>query len=145
MKTVFLTESELMEDAYQELGILISGGNKNDWEEYLEKGYIPDLFSCDPDKINYNDNLVLFMDYKIGDTRFILHTPYSDWESDELPTVLQNALIALFDDNDKTLIDLDNTWSAFYANDAIAYRGGKGYSYSIWGIPETINALGQQQ
>lgn len=141
---IFLSEENLFEDRYKELAVLISGGDEDDWKVNLKKGYIPDLFNLDPDMVNWNGCVFSFMEYNLNGIHHILHNYNGDIE-DELPKEVKTAIIALFVDCRNVLEDIPNTWDAFYSRNAIAYRGGSGYSYNIWGIPDNISDYNQLQ
>lgn len=85
------------------------------------------LMEGDPDILRCNGRKLYFMDIDLGDTKFILT---SDEVNDE-----EKKMLAVFhqDDFKERYTVGECNWETFdNATNAVAYRGGKGYLYTIW-------------
>lgn len=85
------------------------------------------LMEGDPDKLRCNGRELYFMDIDLGETKFILT---SDEVNDE-----EKKMLAEFhqDDFKERYAVGECNWEIFdNATNAVAYRGGKGYQYTIW-------------
>lgn len=120
IKIISLYELEFHSDLWEYLDL------END-ERFQDDPMI--LFEGDPDMIKEGGYIVYFMDVKINDTLYII---VSDDSEPELNDCLESFFKEDFD-NEWEYSELNN-WESFwqYDNIAIAYRGGKGYVYSIW-------------
>lgn len=85
------------------------------------------LMEGDPDKLKCGDREVYFMDIDLGDSKFIL-------TSDEVNDEQKKMLTEFHQDNFKERYSEGQcSWETFNkATNAVAYRGGKGYLYTIW-------------
>lgn len=85
------------------------------------------LMEGDPDILRCNERKIYFMDIDLGETKFILT---SDEVNDE-----EKKMLAEFhqDDYKERYTVGECNWETFdNATNAVAYRGGKGYNYTIW-------------
>jgi hypothetical protein len=135
-KIFFWEETEFLHGAPRVVVALLCGKDK--MKEDIENGYITDVFNDNPDYIRTKGVTTAFVVVKHVTKRGkTLHVV----SSSELTDDEQNAITLLLGEWDihppKGLFDAPNTWDWFYAADnAIAYRGGSGYHYGIWGIGE---------
>lgn len=85
------------------------------------------LMEGDPDILRCNERKIYFMDIDLGDTKFIIT---SDEVNDEEKKML--AEFHQYDFKERYTVSECN-WETFnQAPNAVAYRGGKGYLYTIW-------------
>lgn len=95
-------------------------------DEYYEEDYLT-LFEGDPDMLKIDDYITYFMDLTVNDTKYIITN--SD-EPDDF-----EILKKFFSDDFKESFETTepNNWESWeQLNNGIAYRGGKGYVYTIW-------------
>lgn len=84
------------------------------------------MFASDPDLIRIGGETSHFIDVEVKDVRYVLYTE----EIGDIEDVLHN----FFSEKYKELFKREeDEWSVYSALDnAIAYRGGKGYCYAIY-------------
>ena len=82
----------------------------------------------DPDIIRCNDNKLYFIAPVVNGKRYVL-------THDEVDATEREMLTHFFDEDFMKYFEaLPSNWDVFNrAERAIAYRGGSGYLYSIWG------------
>lgn len=99
------------------------------------------FFECDPDYFNWGikDHLHKIPFVKVLDKYIIVPDDYmieaiSDYKLKGLSDKCKEMLIRFFDNNfNDYFISVESSWRNFDGlNFGIAYRGGEGYSYSIW-------------
>lgn len=85
------------------------------------------LMEGDPDILRCNERKIYFMDIDLGNTKFIL-------TSDEVNNEEKRMLAEFHQDDYKERYTVGEcNWETFdNAPNAVAYRGGKGYLYTIW-------------
>lgn len=85
------------------------------------------LMVGDPDILRCNDRKLYFIDVELGGTKFIL-------TSDEVNEQEKKMLTEFHQDDFKERYSVGEcNWETFNdATNAVAYRGGKGYLYTIW-------------
>lgn len=98
-------------------------------DEYFEDDYMT-LFEGDPDMINIFGYTSCFMDFETDENHYVI---VSGDVSD-----VEDYLERFFSDdfqNDWELTE-PNNWDSFWHNEekkeTIAYRGGRGYVYTVW-------------
>ena len=121
-KISFITESQALyiEELQDRLSIT---------EEDKDNGYIQDFFACDPDYIKTRKTdgrgQVPFVVVSENETTYII-TP------DELDDI-EVGLVKWFLDGAKGELEIENNWQSWQdVNTGIAYRGGRGYCYSLY-------------
>ncbi len=97
--------------------------------EDKENGYIQDFFNCDPDYIKSNETdgrgQMPFVVITENDTTYII----SDGELDEI----ELEIVQWWLDGAENELDIENNWNIWNkVNHGIAYRGGSGYSYTLY-------------
>ncbi len=111
----------------------------HDWAKSFD--YDPDdenfdalsMMDGDPDKLKCGDRELFFIDVELADKKFILTS--SEITSDE-----KEMLRAFHSDEfHKSFTSAISSWKVFDSlKNAIAYRGGSGYVYSIWNYTPCI-------
>ena len=100
-----------------------------------ENGFceVYDLFQSDPDILRITGSEVSFTEVDINEnTAFII---YSDSEYRAFDSEIKGMLQLFYADNFRDYFtNLDSSWTVFRSLvNGIAYRGGQGYHYAIWG------------
>ena len=87
------------------------------------------LFEGDPDILHLQGEKVLFVDFIHNQTRFVIYLDgsYKVNESD----IIEYLKRFYSDDLESNFEHFETDWDGF-TDDMIAYRGGKGYFYTIW-------------
>ena len=90
----------------------------------------------DPDKMKCNGRELHFIETELDGTRYVLtNTEVNDVEREVLTHFWQDNFTDYFK-------ELPCTWAAYdKADNVIAYRGGSGYVYSIWGYQVANNPI----
>lgn len=137
-KIFFWEETEFLYGAPRVVVALLCGGRK-EMSRDIENGYITDVFCENPDYIRTKGVTTAFVVVKHitkrGKTLHVVSNGELDEEGQDALTLFLGEWVG--NEIPKGLFDAPNTWDWFYAADnAIAYRGGKGYHYGIWGIGE---------
>lgn len=104
----------------------------SDWMQENEIEDVLGIFEGDPDLIKIDSNKLLFVDIETNGERFVIYLD-SEYQADE--EKVKERLLLFFQDNFKDFYESPeyNTWPTFDNNsDIIAYRGGKGYYYTLW-------------
>lgn len=105
----------------------------SDWMQENEIKDVLHLFEGDPDIMNINGYKLLFIDLELNkEERIVI---YLDAEYKATNEEIENRLLLFYQDNFQEYFEKPeyNTWETFYQQkDIIAYRGGKGYSYTLW-------------
>ena len=85
------------------------------------------IMEGDPDILRCNDRKLYFLDVELSGTKFIL-------TSDEVNEQEKKMLTEFHQDDFKESYSVGEcNWETFNdATNAVAYRGGKGYLYTIW-------------
>lgn len=85
------------------------------------------MMEGDPDILRCNDRKLYFIDVELGGKKFIL-------TSDEVNEQEKKMLTEFHQDDFKERYSVGEcNWPTFNeAKNAVAYRGGKGYVYTIW-------------
>lgn len=88
----------------------------------------------DPDIMRCDGNKTYFMSVELNGTKYVLvHQEISETEKEMLEHFHH-------DDFKQHFSTLPSSWDAFEtASNAIAYRGGSGYCYTIWNYTHTKN------
>lgn len=87
------------------------------------------LFEGDPDMLKLNGETVLFTDIKYRGEQFVIYLDGSYIVDNE---EIERMLSVFYTDEYQLSFDsIEGGWDAFH-DGMIAYRGGAGYSYSIW-------------
>lgn len=98
---------------------------------FEELGIEPsELFSnIDPDRAYVGGILILFSDIQIGNTTYVIFDSSSE---EDAPQKLEKMLYRFFAFPLKNHFEpLPSSWDNL-GNDCIAYRGGQGYTYSLY-------------
>ena len=105
----------------------------SDWMQENEIEDVLHLFEADPDIMNINGYKLLFIDLELNkEERIVI---YLDAEYKATNEEIENRLLLFYQDNFQEYFEKPeyNTWETFYQQkDIIAYRGGKGYQYTLW-------------
>jgi len=126
MKTIILS----WENAYE----------NNYIRKFMEENDIDDvlsLFEGDPDMIRVNNSKICYVTFENEDETIIVYADFSYLLEDKDIPKLQKMLETFVEDwaiLHDNYVKIDNqTWEAFdELENGIAYRGGSGYSYTIW-------------
>lgn len=85
-----------------------------------------DMIFCDPDYLRINGQKIPFTEHKTANCQFICLRSKSIKKAQIITSFFA------YDDLQRW-VQVDNTWKKFDSlKIGIAYRGGKGYAYSIW-------------
>lgn len=134
MKHIVITEREVCD--YPELVELFELK-----EQDIEDCTVPDLFSMDPDYFSWGikNHLHKISFVEILDKYIIVPdddviNAISDYKIEKISDKCKEMLIRFFDFKpSQYFISVEDTWKSFNGlSFGIAYRGGMGYSYSIW-------------
>ncbi len=120
-----LTETQLLYEHHELLDWL----DDDEIKQSQDDGYIQDLFSCDPDYIFDGENKLPFV---IINGMVIIPEL---WEYDDPNNEgIEEALGEFISDGFKNYFqEIKSSWENFESKKFnIAYRGGAGYTYSIW-------------
>jgi hypothetical protein len=102
----------------------LSNTEKKDVKKAIKNFSIPDFLCCDPDLVRHNFKSICFETLLLKDVTYV-------YTFDDLDPA-ESAIIVDFL-GDKNVSEIESSWSAFNRlENGIAFRGGAGYTYSIY-------------
>ena len=119
-KLEFITVSEVLYGRNSALKHALGVEGKD-----IDRGYIEDLFSCDPDMVKTESGTVAFVAIHFKRKIYII-TPYELDEEEE-------DVIEWWHEGAKGDLSSVNSWEEWEAAaEGVAYRGGRGYMYALY-------------
>ncbi len=98
-----------------------------------------DFFEGDPDRIKLDDREILFVEFRCEKSLIVVYVSSDyDFDKNELEKILRCFFRSDFQDHFQKK---ECNWEKF-KNKCIAYRDGKGYSYTIWEYKPRNQELG---
>ena len=127
MKVTFINSENYLEYWDELMNALGYEENVDDFDFYS-------LFEGDPDKIKIGGLETVFVDFDNGDEKLVCY--YEEYPTfDDTNKALHDTLSAFFQEDFKENFEMldGQGWEAYEAEEtSIAYRGGKGYFYTLW-------------